>query len=234
MPGTVTYAGRHDIRRRARPTAMHPARKAVTSVPLVPSNGAEYAASGAASAATTAAATESGSAETAAGVLLAASALVAVVSAARRLAVASFRGVWPGCSLDCVLHELWPNDSLASFPSELPARVPKRCALLLLRGSAPGAAVPEGALKGATKGATKSATKGAPPVPLPPASSMRGAGVGRAPRRGEICGARAAIAWLGGTPAAPNARGCAKLLATILPCPAVLRWAWRRPRARRT
>ena len=159
VPGTVTYAGRHDIRRRARPTAMHPARKAVTSVPLVPSSGAEYAASGAASAATTAAATDSGSAETAAGVLLAASALVAVVSAARRLAVASFRGVWPGCSLDCVLHELWPNDSLASFPSELPARVPKRCALLLLRGSAPGAAVPEGALKGATKGATKVATK---------------------------------------------------------------------------
>ena len=41
--------------------------------------------------------------------------------------------------------------------------------------------------------------QGAPPVPLPPASSMRGAGVGRAPRRGGR-DERAAIARLGGTP----------------------------------
>ena len=152
---------------------------------------------------------------------LAASALAAVVSASRRLAIASFRGVWPGCLLDCVPRELWPNDSLGSFPNELPARVPRRCALLLPRGSAPGAAVPEGALKGALKDASKGATKGAPPVPLPQASSMRGAGVGRAPRRGGLGGDRAAMAWLGGTPAAPEARGSAKLLATMIPCPAL-------------
>jgi len=162
FPPKGRCVGRRAIRRRARPTAMRPTRKATTAAPLVPSSGVDDAASGAATAAAT-----TGSRSDATGGQLAASALAAVVSAARRLAVSSFRVLWPGCSLDCVPRELWPNNSKGSFPNELPARVPRRCALLLLRGSTPEAAVPEGARKGAPKGATKGATKVATKVRRP-------------------------------------------------------------------